>query len=177
MKNFLAVIALFASSLVAAQQTPARKAPLVLIQGSGNVNVSAGAVGGGLIAAGAGSVSKHDQTMEMAQQLLKRCPEIALTLGADQKPDYMLLLNREGGGFFDSGESQIMLVRGSDKMVLYASKQTTVKKAMKDGCRAIIADWKQQLPSPANAADTAAKQQDPGVRNWWGIEKKQPSQK
>jgi hypothetical protein len=112
---------------------PPRKQPFVLIRGNGNVTVSGG------------QVSKHDQTIEMAQQLMKHCPEITLIVGdPESKPDYELLLNREGYGFFDSGESQIMLVRGTDKTVLWSVTKSTVARAVKQGCKAILSDWKQQ---------------------------------
>jgi hypothetical protein len=64
-------------------------------------------------------------------------------LKLDPPPDYALLLNRETIGLFGEGLSQIMLVRGSDENVLYASKKGTVAQAVRDGCKAIMADWKQ----------------------------------
>ena len=91
--------------------------------------------------------------MEMAQELLKHCPDITITLNIDPAPDYALLLNRETLGIFGEGVSQIMLVRGSDKNVLYANKKGTVSKAVRDGCKAILSDWKQTHALPASTHD------------------------
>jgi len=130
---FLATAVAFAQ-----QQQADKNRPLVLISGNGNVAFVAGAA------------SKHDQTIEMAEQLMKHCPEVTLTVSeTDKKADYDLVLNRETIGLFNEGESQIMLVRGSDKTVMNAIKKGTVAKAVKEGCRLILADWKNQHPSPS----------------------------
>jgi hypothetical protein len=73
---------------------------------------------------------------------LKSCPEISVTRREDPVPDYFLLLNRgEEYGFFKSALSQVMLLDG-DKNVLFSSREGTVAKAARDGCRAIVSDWK-----------------------------------
>lgn len=94
-----------------------------------------------------------DQTMEMTRDLLKSCPEISITRKEDGSPNYFLLLNRgQEVGIFKNAVSQIMLLDG-DKNVLYSSKQGTVAKAVKDGCKAILADWKSrraQASHPTN---------------------------
>lgn len=117
--------------------------PLVLIRGNGNVSVNALGIGTGSIVAGSSSVSKHDQTIEMAKQLMKHCPEITLTLKPSEPiPDYALVLNREGAGV-----SQFMLLRASDQVVLYASYKGTVAKAMQEGCKVLLGDWHRQHTS------------------------------
>jgi hypothetical protein len=159
------VLALLFSIAIHAQ-TPAvaevRKGPTVLIRGNGGVTAT-GSTAFGLSSAQA---SKHDQTMEMAQQLLKHCPEITLVVDdVEAHPDYDLLLNREGLGWFDEGISQIMLVRARDKVVLYANKKSTVAKASKDGCKHILADWKEREPGPSaspNVAPSAVQKEQ-----WW----------
>jgi hypothetical protein len=75
----------------------------------------------------------------MAEQLLKHCPEVTLTLNSEPTPDYELMLNRESWGI-----AQILLVRDSDKNVLYAAAKPSLLKAVKEGCKAIMADWKLQ---------------------------------
>jgi hypothetical protein len=134
-------------------QTPARsKGPLVLISGHGNISFSGLSIGG-IVGASTSSASKHDQTMEMAQQLLKYCPEVTLTLKqSDPLPDYHLILNRE------SGESQVMLVRGSDQTVLYANKKGTVARAVREGCKAILSDWRHS---------TGEKEPESAKKDWW----------
>jgi hypothetical protein len=89
------------------------------------------------------SVDRDDQTIELARELLKSCPEISLTRKDDVVPDYSLLLNRgqERGFVFKAALSRVMLL-DSDKNVLYAGQKGTLAKAAKDGCKAIIADWK-----------------------------------
>ena len=88
------------------------------------------------------TVKRHDQTMELARHLLKSCPEISITRKEEPVPDYFLLFNRgEEYGLFKNAVSQVMLLDG-EKNVLYSSNQGTVSKAARDGCRAILADWK-----------------------------------
>lgn len=106
--------------------------PIVLIEGRGGASVSALAIGPFATA----SNSKHDQTIELAKQLLKHCPEITLRVARspEDAADYELFLNRDG-------ENQIMLVRGSDQDVIFADDQARIKDAAKSGCRAILEDW------------------------------------
>jgi len=78
--------------------------PVVFIAGEGNVSVESlgvGAAGAGyssVILGGAShkAINKHDQTMEMAQNLLKDCPTIQITLDGQSALDYFVNLNREG---------------------------------------------------------------------------------
>ena len=84
--------------------------------------------------------------------MLKHCPEVTITVNSDtEKSDYALVLNREAVGLFGEGLSQIMLVRTSDKSVLWAVKKGTVAQAVKAGCKALMADWQQHLPAPTGA--------------------------
>ena len=89
------------------------------------------------------SVGRDDQTMELARQLLKTCPEISITRNEEVVPDYSLLLNRgeERGMLFKVALSRVLLL-DRDKNVLYAGQKGTVAKAAKDGCKAVLADWK-----------------------------------
>jgi hypothetical protein len=120
----VAIIAVALLGLAHAQQAH----PVVFINGEGGTHV------------GNGSVAKHDETMEMARNLLKSCPEISITTD-EATIDYSLLLNRQEE-HFGSAVSQVMVLR-PDKSVMFASKQGTVARAVRDGCRAIMSDWKQ----------------------------------
>jgi len=96
--------------------------------------------------------SGDDQTMEVARIMMKSCSEIELTR-SQQDADYILLLNRgKEYGLFANAVSQVMILDPKQK-VLYANKEGTVAKAVKGGCRAIMADWKRQREQrPAGAA-------------------------
>ena len=144
MKLGAAVIALSAALL--AQQSPSRgRQPLVFIDGNGGTY------------AGTASVGKHDETMELARVLLKSCPEISLTRGeSNPTPDYILLLNRQEE-HWGSAASQIMLLRASDRAVLWSEKKGTVKAAARAGCEAIAADWKPRAPTDSKSPDA----------HWW----------
>ena len=93
--------------------------------------------------------------MELSRLLLKSCPEISITRKEDASFDYTLLLNRgeERGFLVKAAFSQVMLLDGA-KNVLYASKEGTVAKAARDGCKAILADWKSRR-SHTQKADPA----------------------
>jgi hypothetical protein len=119
--------------LLAVPFVRAQTHPVVFIDGNGSEQEAA---------KGTVSIKRHDQTIELAQDLLKSCPEISITRKDDIVPDYFLLLNRgEEYGLFKNAISQVMLMDG-DKNVLYAHGEGTVAKAAKDGCKALLADWK-----------------------------------
>jgi len=105
--------------------------PIVFINGEGGTHFAGG------------TISKHDETMEMARLLLKSCPEISVTT-KETDSDYSLLLNRQEE-HFGSAVSQVMVLR-PDGSVISASKQGTVARAVRDGCRAILTDWKEHRP-------------------------------
>lgn len=134
--SFLFPVAIGAA-LAFAQDAPRKGAPVVYINGEGGTHY------------GAGSVAKHDETMEMARLLLKSCSEVSITLKDDAVPDYSLLLNR-GEEHWGSAVSQVMVLR-PDKSVMFASKQGTVARAVRDGCKAITADWKERKPRQITA--------------------------
>jgi hypothetical protein len=139
MKRLLWALVVFSSLAAIAQQQTPRK-PIVLIEGHGGITSSAFAIGPFASA----SAGRHDQTVELARHLLKRCPDITLTVarpvGASE-PDYVLYMNHDG-------QSQIMLMRASDATVLFATTENRVKDAAISGCKAVLSDWK----SPANVA-------------------------
>ncbi len=129
-------VILLGTSLGLAQSQTAH--PIVFIDGNGSEPEAARATQ---------HIHRDDQTMELARNLLKACPEISITRKEDAAGlDYRLLFNRgDEYGLFKNAESQIMLL-DRDKNVLYSSKQGTVPRAAKDGCKAILADWKRRRP-------------------------------
>lgn len=97
------------------------------------------------------TIKRDDQTMEFARDLLKACPEITVTRNEEAPElDYVLLFNRgEEYGLFKNAVSQVMLLDPA-KNILSSSKQGTVARAAKDGCKAVLADWKlHHAPSKA----------------------------
>jgi hypothetical protein len=112
---------------------------VVLISGNGNTSIASNNVGAGLTQT---TVSKHDQTMEMAQDFLQFCPSSEITLDQATVPDYFVFLNRKGSPslFGEVGQSQIMVVNRK-KSVVFVAKMSTVKNAVKHACNAIAEDW------------------------------------
>jgi hypothetical protein len=139
MKHILFFVGLFAAAFAQAQ------GPIVFIDGNGSEQEAARATV---------TVNRDDQTMELARDLLKSCPEISITRKEEGPLDYFLLLNRgrEGGFVFKAALSQFMLL-DRNKNVLASSKQGTVAKAARDACKAILADWKQQHRSRVGRTD------------------------
>jgi hypothetical protein len=145
MKSML-VFVLVAAALAAAQQKPAQKSekrmPVVFIAGNESVTTSGGGVAIGPVASSSTTVSKHEERIAIAQDLLKYCPEITFTLQSDNpRPDYALLFDRNSEGLFSDPSSQILLVNGSDKVVLWASKKSSSAKAARAACQAIRENW------------------------------------
>ena len=174
MKPALRALLVLFISICALAQKPADpkpvergKPPLVYIRGNGSVTVSASGVAIGPFAGASASTSRHDETMELAEHLFHKCPEISITVErSDPVPDYELFLNRESLGWFNSGFSQIMLLRPSDKTVVYATKKGKVSKAVHEACKAILTDWKEHgrqqgavHSAPAAPAQTGS--------DWW----------
>lgn len=160
------------SLLISLASAEDKSKPVLLIRGDGNItaNSSGGVVGGQHWASGYGTthVNKHDQTMEMAQDLLQVCPNVETTLDQAVTPDYYVALNREGYGSWDIGQSQIMLLNRL-KTVLFVTKKGTVKNAVKAVCNAIMADWQTHgrlaVSPPASAAPAV---ETPGLKQELG---------
>ncbi len=136
----------FAPLMIAQTSTPTtRTGPIVFIDGNGSEMEAARETK---------HVRRDDQTMELARDLLKNCPEISLTRKEDATPDYYLLFNRgDQYGLFASAMSQIMLL-DRDKTVIFSSKQGTVARASKDGCKAVLTDWKLHRSQPDHLANS-----------------------
>lgn len=81
--------------------------------------------------------------MEMAQDFLRDCPGVELTLAQNVQPDYFVALNREGQAtmFGEMGQSQIMVLNRRKAVLFVASKKARVSTAVKSACNAIMADW------------------------------------
>jgi hypothetical protein len=119
--------------------------PMVFINGNTGLSGGSSAVAIGGIGVGGSSISKHDKTAEMARVMLKSCPEVSLTVNdSDSHSDYLMVLSRDEGTF-GSSTHQIMVLR-PDKSVLFASNQSSVPRATKQSCKAIMADWKNRRP-------------------------------
>ena len=112
------------------------------------------------------SVATHNETMEMARTLLKSCPEISLTVAKENgKADYIMLLNRQEEHWLGGAISQLMVLR-PDESVMFASKQGTVARATKDGCKAIMADWKDRRPHVARDPNVDNSNSSNSKANW-----------
>jgi hypothetical protein len=133
MKSATLVLAAILSTETYAQK------PVTLISGNGNVSIDSNNAGAGLSQT---TISKHDQTMEMAQDFLQFCSSAEITLDQATAPDYFVLLNRKGSPslFGEIGQSQIMVLNRR-KSVIFVAKTGTVKNAVKHACNVIAADW------------------------------------
>jgi hypothetical protein len=182
-KRALALFAML-TSLVGGSR--AQTKPVVLIQGNGNISIQstgqggAGVVGSAAVGASAhqSTINKHDQTMEMAQDFLRSCPSIEVTLDGNAISDYFVQLNREGTPtmFGEVGKSQIMVLNAR-KSPIFVGKKATVKNAVKSACNAVTGDWQahgrilqqqpqQTQPAPQEqSADSAVAQPhiDPAI--------------
>jgi hypothetical protein len=140
--------------------------PVVLISGNGNISINSAGQGIGGVNGGVGwaagssksSVNKHDQTMEMAQDFLRDCPAVELTLSHDAEPDYFVLLNREGQAtmFGEMGQSQVMVLNRRKAVLFAVGKKAKVSTAVKTACNAIAADWQANGRLPTTVVPVAA---------------------
>ena len=146
LKSTLLSALLVFSAAVGFSQTQS-KGPTVFINGNGAISTSSKS-GSDSVTVATPPDLKHDQTIQMAQELLKRCPQVSLTLERTVGlADYELLLHRQG-----TAASQFMIVRGSDKAIVFANEKLSVASAMRASCKAILADWRQGHTSQVASA-------------------------
>jgi hypothetical protein len=138
--------------------------PVVLISGSGNLSIDSNNAGAGLTQT---TISKHDQTMEMAQDFLQFCSSSEITLDQATVPDYFVFLNRKGSPslFGEIGQSQIMVLNRK-KSVIFVAKKGTVKNAVKHACNAVAEDWQAhgRVAGPGTATADALPAQTPQAK-------------
>jgi hypothetical protein len=175
MKKALVAL-LFLSSFVFAQEKDRSRGPVIFLSGRGPMQASAGGVGvavkGVAVASGSASYGGEDQTITVATDLVKKCPEVSLTVSDEAKPDYILILNRTPGSFFSGANSQFMLLR-PDKSVLYANQKSNTMKAAKDACKAVLADWRTGRTSVAGSQQPN-NLPAPATDGWWKTAKDAP---
>ncbi len=167
----LLLIAILAS-IAAIAQDQSKPGPVVFIRGKAPVTQAGGGAGvavkGVVIGSGSTSYGGDDETMIVASDLLKKCPDLSLTVNEETKPDYILLVNRSTASFFSGAMNQFMLLR-RDKSVMYANEKGSSKGAAKDACKVIMADWKRISGAAFAAAKSPpdSNQPAPATDGWW----------
>jgi hypothetical protein len=139
--------------------------PRVYINGTGNVDVrtDSSAVGGRSWVAGSShsTVSAHDQTMELAKDYSKQCPDVIVTLNATDV-DYTVGLNHEAFHGLIHKNNQVMVTNRRGDLLM-SNTTRAVSHSTNDSCAAILADWKTngriEHPTPVAAAPAVASQQ------------------
>jgi hypothetical protein len=90
--------------------------------------------------------ARRDQSIEMAKDFEKHCPDAGLTI-AQEKADYTVILSHIEVGWF-ARDNQIE-VANKDGDVLSASDKSAIKGGVKDVCQLILADWRRRTdPKP-----------------------------
>jgi hypothetical protein len=143
--------------------------PRVYINGTGNVDVrtDGSAVGGNswLVGSSHSTVSAHNQTMELAKDFSKQCPDVIVTLNATDA-DYTVDLNHEAfQGLIHKNNKAMVTNRRGD--LLMSDTTRTVSHSTNNSCSAILADWKTngriEAPVPVTPASEAASQKQTAV--------------
>lgn len=122
---------------VLAAQPPAKHdKPRVFISGDGNVSATGVRLTPNV---STGSAYKHDQTIELAKDFAKFCPQADATVKEDGT-DYAVKLNHEM-----DNRNQILVTTAAGKILMtdghHAFKVRTVADEVKEACTAIGADW------------------------------------
>jgi hypothetical protein len=134
--------------------------PRVYISGSGNVDVrtNGNAVGGRHWASGSShsTIGAHDQTMELAKDFNKQCPEVTVSLNATMA-DYTVGMNHEAFHGVIHKNDQVMVTNRLGDLV-FSNATRAVSHSVNDSCSAILADWKShgQLEIPVSAHPSKA---------------------
>jgi hypothetical protein len=103
--------------------------------------------------------SKRDQSMEMAKDFQKNCPDVKITI-LQTAADYTVILNHiEVGAFGRDNQFQIANKEGdmlSGVREKKGIKSGSINGGVKAACDVILADWKERSAAPA--ADQGATQ-------------------
>lgn len=150
----LLLVALIAAASVFGQQGK----PRAYIEGTGNVDVrtDAGVVGGSGWALGSAhsTVGAHNQTMELAKDFTKQCPEVTVTLNPTDA-DYKVAMNHEAFHGLIHKNNQIMVANRRGDLV-FSNTSRAVSHSVNDSCAAILSDWKAngRIELPASLASS-----------------------
>jgi hypothetical protein len=139
--------------------------PRVYINGTGNTDVrtQGSAVGGRNWLAGSShsTVGSHDQTMELAKDFSKQCPDVIVTLNATDA-DYTVGMNHEAFHGLIHKNNQVMVTNRRGDLLM-SNTTRAVSHSTNDSCAAILADWKSngkiEAPAPVAPAPAVASQE------------------
>lgn len=99
--------------------------------------------------------SRRDQSIEMAKDFQKNCPDVRISL-VQTNADYTVILNHIEVGLF--ARDNQMEVANKDGDLLATHEKGGIKGGVKGVCNIILADW--QKPRPTQSAAPSAPQQD-----------------
>jgi hypothetical protein len=154
--SVLAFLALALSSPVSAQQGKLR----LYINGTGNTDIrTEGSVVGGYgwgVGSAHSTVGAHNQTMELAKDFTKECPDVTVTLSSADA-DYTVDMNHEAFHGLIHKNNQIMVTNRRGDLV-FSNATRAVSHSVNDACAALHADWNKNgrieapiAPAPVNA--------------------------
>jgi hypothetical protein len=98
--------------------------------------------------------ARRDQSIEMAKDFQKDCPEVRVSV-AQNNADYTLILNHIEVGFSRDNQMEVANKSGD---LLATREKGGIKGGVKEVCSIILADW--QKPQAPLAAAPAAQPQD-----------------
>ena len=140
--QFVCILVFAAGTLIQAQTSQQAK-PRVYVTGTGAtvVRTSANARGSSGWASGSArsSISRHDETMELAKDFGKQCTDVVVTLNSSDA-DYTVSLNHEARGFLY--KSNQLMVSSSKGDLLLSNDSRSVSHSVNDACTAILSNWK-----------------------------------
>jgi hypothetical protein len=98
--------------------------------------------------------ARRDQSIEMAKDFQKHCPEVRVSV-AQNNADYTVILNHIEVGFSRDNQMEVANKSGD---LLATREKGGIKGGVKEVCSIILADW--QKPQAPLAAAPAAQPQD-----------------
>jgi hypothetical protein len=101
--------------------------------------------------------SQRDQSIEMAKDFTKNCPDVRISV-VQSAADYTVILNHIEVGPF--GRDNQMEVANKNGDLLATREKGGIKGGVKAVCQMILADWQKTKPEEAAAAPPAAQPQD-----------------
>ncbi|MGA9980808.1 MAG: hypothetical protein WBQ08_19465 [Candidatus Sulfotelmatobacter sp.] len=102
--------------------------------------------------------ARRDQSIEMAKDFQKHCPDVRISL-AQNNADYTVILNHIEVGF--SRDNQMEVANRSGDL-LATREKGGIKGGVKEVCSIILADWqKPQTPQAADPAQQGQQAQPP----------------
>ncbi len=127
------------------------KKPRVFVTDSNSWEIMGGFTANRNYAQGGVAGGARPQTAEIIKTLGERCPDCIVTINKD-RADYILILEHEGGKGVVRKDNKFALFNKNGDAIKSGSTRS-LGNSVKDVCKALTNDWRENRTSPSNTMD------------------------